>query len=563
MATGDKLVNLDVLKATHDHDEAELGSLKSAIANEYDSNVVYNMGDYVWHNGSLYQAKVNFEAAEAWNSRHWNLLLCTDALNTLFYEICKLYDPTRQYLKGEYCRWVGTIRRCKTDTAVGGEPWTAGHWETVTLDILNELVSVDNGIKTSIADLQGQIDEINSPDVETTLINAKSWNVIDDRYKHVAYSEKLFSGETLIRQTAQLIEKTYDIRYRNNPYTIHFKTNTSNTSTEIRITIPTACTLNGTQEFDVPVYIPDASNITSFQFRTSGSGMSKVINEAPSAGWNMLRFYTEGSGFDGTVSTTLIRFFVYHSEGTNADIYIGSILQVSPDKGSLILIDDGPYYSFYTTAYPTLKTMGVPVTWALDAGMLDANDATNRTLINENELELLAYDGISEFSFHRFDLSVSSPTATAQEALADTLNSIRYLRKKGIQPNKIWRAAWLQNSCADASLANLEMDASASGDQKSANMAFFPFPDRYNIPRYAFGGASRTEADIDAVFAKLKTEHCVCLGYIHGIASSGNDMTAELWEYFKTKLQTELADESGYLNATTYNRLVSYYEKIE
>ena len=537
--------------------DESVSGLKSAIANEYDASVAYNMGDYVWHNGSLYRSKVNFDVPEAWTSGHWNLLLGTDALKALFNEICKPYDVTRQYLKGEYCRWVGTIRRCKTDTTAGGEPWTAGHWEEVTLDVMNELAMADNAIKSSIAYLQGQIDEINAPDVDTALINRDSWDIEDKRYAHVTYSEKLFSGETLTKQSAQLIEKSFDIRYHNNPYTIHFKTNKTEESTEIRITIPVAFTLDGTQEFDVPIFIPDATNVTSVRFRTSGSGMSKAGDIVPVSGWNKIRFFTEGSGFDGSVNTTLIRFFVYHSAGTDIDVYIGSILQVIPDKGSLIIIDDGPYYSFYTEAYPALKQLGVPVCWAIDPAMLDSNDSATRKLINENELELLATDGLSEFSFHSYDGTVMM-NATAQQALADTLNNIHYLKKKSIHPNRIWRAAWLNNACADPSLANLELDASASYEGKSG-IAVYPFCDRYNIPRYGLGG--RTTSDIDAIFNKLRTEHCVYLLYLHGVSTADRDPDPTLWAYFMTKL--EEAINAGYVNPTTYNRLVAYFKEIK
>jgi peptidoglycan/xylan/chitin deacetylase (PgdA/CDA1 family) len=285
--------------------------------------------------------------------------------------------------------------------------------------------------------------------------------------------------------------------------------------------------------------------------------MSKINDKTPVTGWNLFRFYLEGAGsYDADVSTTTIRILVYHSEGTDTDIYVGGITQIKPNKGNLIIIDDGPYYSFYTVAYPALKALGVPVTWAIDPTLLDSENAETRKLINETELDMLAVDGISEFSFHSYNGTIMV-NATASEALFDTLNNIRFLKRKGLNPERIFRAAWLNNACADPSLANLELDASASYNG-AAGMSVYPFVDKYNIPRYGLGG--KTESQIDGIFDKLMKQHCVCLIYLHGISSADRDTDTATWNYFLAKLSDAIT--AGYLNPTTYNRLVNYYSEV-
>ena len=410
------------------------------------------------------------------------------------------------------------------------------------------------GLKAVHDYTQGQIGELKS--ALSGNISRQSWGIKIERFKNIVYSEKLFSNEALTKQSAAMIEKSEAVRFQNNPYTIHFKTNTTASSTEIRITVSNAFQLLGTQEFEMPVYISDATNVSGLSFRIGGgANFSKANDVTPVTGWNKFRFFSEGAGnWIEDTDATLFRVIVNHSAGTDIDVYIGSIMQIMPDKGNLIVVADGPYYSFYTEAYPGLKQIGVPVTWAIDPTLLDANDAVTRKLINENELELLATDGLSEFSFHTYDSTIMID-ATAQQALADTLNNIRYLQKKGIQPNKIWRAAWLNNACADPSLANKEVFASATYTGTSG-IAVFPFRDRYNIPRYSIGG--RTTSEIDAMFEKLRRQHCTQFIYMHGISDNDKDTPQATLNYLIDKISAGIS--AGYLNPTTFNRLVAHYE---
>jgi peptidoglycan/xylan/chitin deacetylase (PgdA/CDA1 family) len=306
------------------------------------------------------------------------------------------------------------------------------------------------------------------------------------------------------------------------------------------------------------VYIPDATGITNFSLRTMTGGFVKNNYPGITSGWNHFRFFTEGAGnVDFTASVTTFRFIVSHAANTAKNIYIAGLLQIKPDMGNLIIVDDGPYQSFYNIAYPALKDINCPVTWAIDPLLLGDSTDPNRQNCSQAEIDALAYDGISEFSFHNYDGTIMS-TATAQEALADTLNCIRYLRKNGIEPRHIFRASWLQNSCPNHDLADLEVEASATYNG-SAGITMYPFPDKYNIARFSMQG--RTTAAIDTIFDKLKNQHCTVFMYTHGISDdSDKNLTNALLQYYVSKIEAGISE--GWLNATTYNRLISYYERL-
>ena len=399
-------------------------------------------------------------------------------------------------------------------------------------------------------------------DFDSKAINKLSYDVICERFEHITYADLLKNKPTLDKRTSAGVFMDYDVLFHESPYSIHMKTlsGDSATSSEIRFTMPTAITLAGTQEFEMCVFIDDATNISNLSLRTLTGGFVKSNYPGIKTGWNKFRFFTEGAG-TMTYNTDIVTFrlIVTHSVNTSANLFIGSLVQVKPQYANLIIIADGPYYSFYTEAYPTLKSDGVPVCWAVDGGLLDDNDETDRNLINENELELLAMDGLSEFTFHSYDLTIMS-TATANEALADTLKCIRYLKKRGLLPEKIWRGAWLRNSCAHPELADLEVDASCSYEG-AAGVVMYPFGDsQYNIPRYSL--QSRTSDDFDALFTKMKNHHCTLFCYTHGISTdSDRNMTPTMLAYFISKIETGISE--GWLNPTTYNRLVNYYKRLK
>ena len=399
---------------------------------------------------------------------------------------------------------------------------------------------------------------IQKSDVLARKINSESWNIKQERYKNFAYNNLFSKIVSTKLQNAKSVKLDYSIRFKEKAYTVKMTTESSRTNSEIRLNLSESFVLLGTQEFEMSVYVEDATNITNIRFGTNESNMIKAADKEIHTGWNKLRYYTEGAGaWSEDTATSTLRILVYHASGTETNVWIGDIVKINPPKANLIIIADGPYYTFYTEAYPTLKNMGVPVVWALDPTLLDAVDASERHLINENELELLAVDGISEFSFHSYDGTIMS-SATSKQALFDTLNNIRYLRKKGIEPNHIWRAAWLQNNCAHPEIANQELEASASYNG-SAGITFFPFPDKYNISRMSMAGT--TQAQFDTLFNKLRLEHSTVLLYAHGVSEgSDKEITPAMLTYLIGKIQNAI--DGGYLNPTTYSRMVEEYAEL-
>lgn len=401
--------------------------------------------------------------------------------------------------------------------------------------------------------------KVNETDAKA--INNQSFDVECDRYEHITYVDLLKTAPSLDIRSSKKIWIDRDVVFQNRPFSVGMLTNSGASSSEIRFTLPSAIQLASTQEFEMCVYVEDGTKVSNLSLRTTAGGFVK--SNYPSTivtGWNKFRFFTEGAGtMTYNTDITTFRLIITHTSGVSVKLYIGNLVQVKPQYANLIIIADGPYYSFYTEAYPALTADNVPVCWAVDGGLLDDNDETDRNLINENELELLAMDGLSEFTFHSYDLTIMS-TANANEALADTLKCIRYLKKRGLLPEKIWRGAWLQNSCAHPELADLEVEASCSYEG-AAGVVMYPFGDsQYNIPRYSL--QSRTSDDFDALFTKMKNHHCTLFCYTHGISTdSDRNMTPTMLAYFISKIETGISE--GWLNPTTYNRLVNYYKRLK
>lgn len=394
-------------------------------------------------------------------------------------------------------------------------------------------------------------------DASEATITAKGADLKLKRLKNVEYVDLLENAQVLLF-TSRNTGFSYDVHLANTIRSVKIATNLTDTYTEIRFSYANGFTLASTQEIELVLYIPDATQITMLSLRMSEAGYTKNYDGELHDGWNVIRFQTldAGDNVDFTASISLVRLLMYHSAGTDTILYVGSLTQIKPAYANVIVIGDGPYYTFYDLAYPALKNINVPISWAVDGGILDNVTETDRHLINEDELELLAYDGISEFSFHSYD-GVPTATVTAEEALADTLKCQRFLKQHGLEPQRPWRAAWLQNRCANHELADLEVEASASYDN-TPGIALYPFVDPYNIPRVAIQG--RTEEFFDGIFSTLKNTHTTVLFYTHGVSSAERDISTTMLSYFVSKLSTGISE--GWLNPTTYNRLVSLYEEI-
>lgn len=388
---------------------------------------------------------------------------------------------------------------------------------------------------------------------------ADSFEIPDERYDNIEYSELLYDISVIDKRNSVSAEYDTSVRFRNMPRSIKVVTNSTDGYSDVQPTTATPFKMLGVQEVDVAIYISDSTKVSSVRFQTIESGMSRQITTLHN-GWNLLRFMTYGSGIDTQgdrdVDTVRWRVRIYTTE--NITIWIGSVVLVKPDKANLIIIEDAGYKSFYDIAYPAFKAINAPVTWAIDPFVIDATDnkTGDRPKMGIEDMEVLAYDGLSEFSFHNYDGTYMS-SATKEQALADTLNCIRWLKKHGYEPQRIFRGAWYQNNCPNHQLADLEMDASASYDG-STGFVMFPFPDRYNIPRYAMQG--RDTATIDAFFEVLRKNHNTLLIYTHGISDYEQDTSETLLAYYAQKCSDGI--QAGWLNCTTYNRMMNHYRRI-
>lgn len=411
-------------------------------------------------------------------------------------------------------------------------------------DNADNLTRSVSAIESTVTAIESTVMQITNADI----ISAESWNIDMCRYEHISYTDLITDIASIDVRTSAGAIKDKTVKFQGMAFSVKQTTVSGNSNSEIRFTVNNAFTMSGAQEFEVCFYVEDASKVSQVSLRTIQSDYSKDIT-AISNGWNKVRFIAEGGGNYTTDSTTTIRLLVYTTYAI--DIWWGSIVLVKPQYANLIVVADGPYKTFYSNAYPALSAINVPVTWALDCNMIG-----NTNLINNDELLVLSGDGFSEFSFHSFDGTLMS-SATAKQALVDTVKNIRFLRKNGLQPNHIWRAAWLQNNCPNHVLADTEVEASATYNGKSS-VTQFPWMDEYNIDRIAMQG--RETSYIDTLFAKLKLQHCTAILYTHGISDAETDTSSTLLSYYVSKISTGISE--GWLNPTTYSRLVEYYKMI-
>lgn len=579
------------------------------VINDYDNTKSYSIGAYVFYDLKIFRCKAQTTAGEGWVSGHW-VQVTLDVMNELHQkdeaiksdvsdlqedviEINEEIENTNknlvigdggfysgQFIRGDVSSEGTVISRdyrvvslntiifnndiyIQAKNGFTGALWIYPEGESAYSKPMDGVIISANTVfrivirrivenTSEVADINEFVSAISWSKInyDATIKRVNSYNIDDSMYKEFEYIDLLKEQPALNNRTGVYIGFDEEIRYKENPYSIKFITTAGSSNSGFRFTVGSAMKLLGVQEIDVYVYIEDKTKVTSIRLSAINASLVKTITTFEN-GWNKLRFFTEGAGnWDETVDNSVWEILVYTTY--EITIWLGKCLVVKPPCGNVIVIDDGPYASFYNQAYPLLLSHNIPVTWAIDPAFIGESE---NIITNEN-LETLSSDGISEFSFHSYDGTIMS-NATAVQALKDTVKSIRYLRKKGIEPNKIWRAAWLQNSCAHPELANQELEASACNDGSAAVTAY-PFVDKYNIPRMSM--QDRSQSWFDTLFLKLKKEHCTVLVYTHGISSASTDMSLEMLEYFIDKMDEGISD--GYINATTFNRLVQRFEKI-
>ena len=321
---------------------------------------------------------------------------------------------------------------------------------------------------------------------------------------------------------------------------------------EFRLTPTSTFTLTGISEFLLPIYCetPESvQNVTITIEKPSGAAWSRSVGGSTlKKGWTMARLFSNEGSITTWETASFFRLLcTYKSDATPVRVCIGDIIAVKPPKGKIIFVDDHGYSNFYTTAYPELKALGCPVTWAIQPGALGAAGGVSGKLTHA-QIEALADDPFSEFSFHSWQSDATS-TMTSVEIMTDTQKCITDLRRKGILPAYPWRAAWTQNNAPNAAAAQYILKAYAS---PSENYGFtnYPFPNRFNIPRYQLHGQS----GYTNLFAMLEKTHGMAVVYTHDLDDRGGiHITSTEFNNFTTALDVAL--QAGYVECLTYSQL--------
>lgn len=302
----------------------------------------------------------------------------------------------------------------------------------------------------------------------------------------------------------------------------------------------------GICKIKVTVYVPDVTLVSSMTVALLGTSWSRSTS-ALTNGLNEIEFFAHA----GTITTwdTITGIRVYMSGTAGLSFCFIDCEFWRPEKAIMILVEDGGYKTYLDVAYPQLKALGVPTTWALNPGRLGDNTDPNRFMISQEDIDALADDPFSEFSFHSWAAEVGAELSGAELATY-AQKCINYLRKHGLAPEHLWRAAHTQNNAPNYAGEIGLVEALATGTQATAYIAW-PFPDPWNVPRILIHG--RADSWYDTFFDTLKKTHCCAVIYTHGIDDASASMTSVQLEYFLGKLETAM--EEGWLNPTTYNRL--------
>lgn len=406
------------------------------------------------------------------------------------------------------------------------------------------------------------------PDDANVFIVSKTSTLVD---KYWLYPTKAISGINVDKQIAdyfvanELAKTDFNIDHvvfagcagnmtpkysQGNRHSV-YAVNRIGTAIDIRMYGSDSFSVEGLAQVKVSVFIPDATKINSITLQLMGTSYSRPASGSFVDGWNDFVFNTWEGTITNWTTATAIRITAAGSAGI--EFYVGKIKFTRPDKANIIVIEDGGYSTFYETAYPMFKTINAPITWALNPGRLNADVGESGHIVTQAEIDAISSDACSEFSFHSWKADPTS-SMTVAELQGDTAKCIAYLRQHGLSPEHIWRAAHTQNLASNASSERGMVEALATSTGL-ATYTVFPFADRWNVPRVQLHG--RTSEFYTTMFDTLKKTHCTSVVYTHGVSTYTADITPELLNDFVTKL-TAAIDE-GWLNPTTYNRLVNDY----
>lgn len=301
------------------------------------------------------------------------------------------------------------------------------------------------------------------------------------------------------------------------------------------------------------VWLDDATKITSLTLElwvdaalTTGLKWARTASTGLVDGWNLLRWASTDSNYENLDTIYRVRVIAVTNAATV--LTVGHVWAECPPKAQVLIINDGGYKTFMDEALEDLRTLSVPITWALSPGELGTETGTKAERITEADVATIADAGDS-ISFHSWEGAVTS-SMTEDEIATDTMKAIRWLQQRGYA-GRIWRAAWTQNAATNAAAARPYVLAYATPTSVSSQTAWPP-PNRWNIPRTSIHG--RSEATIDGIFEALELTHGLYVFYTHGIHVDGDtDTTPDEWDYFMIKLSAAL--DEGWLECVTFEDL--------
>ena len=301
------------------------------------------------------------------------------------------------------------------------------------------------------------------------------------------------------------------------------------------------------------LYLTDASKISAVSIGIAvDATFTNTWNRAQSSGfvdgWNLISHQASygdvtqwGQAYRMTLSVT--------SSGVGTYNW-GEVWTETTIKAQILFIEDRGYKTFVDKGLPDLRSLGVPVTWALDPLTHGANVGTLAEVITDDQVATFAAAG-DDISIHAYDGAVTS-TMTPEQIRTDALSALKWLQDRGYENGRQWRAAWTQNSAPNAAAAKPYFAAYATA-RSSASMEAWPMLDPYNVSRYMLHG--RSESEIDGMFATLQKTNSLWVVYTHGVSDLAGAISQTDWDYFISKLTTAI--NAGWLEGVTFSQLLS------
>lgn len=418
-----------------------------------------------------------------------------------------------------------------------------------------------------------QFYNVNSQNVTSYSIGLKNQPIItEEMNKNLSYNKQTFMKENsykdykflnilsdseILATTSRVIEN-YSRVYKDNVVAYDMDS-IGNSISEVRFIPKSTVELTGIQEFVITVYIEDASKLKNITLNIpkEGGGSWERSGTDLKNGWNRIRLFTNEGNLDNWTQARMFRILLYTQDSSQTKITISDFKAVRPNKAKLIMVNDHGYSNYKSIAHERFKKLGIPTTFAINPGRLNAPIPGASHILSQEEINELAVDPYAEFSYHAWDPTVkASANMTVEELKQELAQCKHYLKLNGIYPDFFWRAAFVQNKAPNHDAINDRIEAYAQYNESSQFDAF-PFKTTYGINRKQVHNIDNTKMDV--YFDTLKKTHCLVVFYTHDISDDGGiHMTTAELDYFESKLKTGI--EESWLEPTTYAELRRKYQ---